>query len=114
MEDKDKKKICGKIVWKIFLALLFGFFALYISEATGYYEFEQHKKVALTEEKIKQFENDVNAGKDIKITDYINEREVSYENNTSSLGLALSDCVENVVKDGIETTFNFLNRLFNG
>lgn len=113
MEDKNKKKLVGKIVWKIFLALLFGFFALYVSEATGYYEFEQHKKVALTEEKIKQFEKDIASGKDIQLTDYINEKDISYENNTSSLGLSLSETIGNVVQDGIEVTFNFLNRLFN-
>lgn len=113
MDEKEKKKLYGKIVWKIFLALLFGFFALYVSEATGYYEFEQHKKVTLTEEKIKQFEKDVQEGKDINITDYINEKEVSYENATSSLGLSLSEKVGGVVEDGINATFNFLNRLFN-
>lgn len=114
MDEKEKKKICGKIVWKIFLALLFGFFALYVSEATGYYEFEQHKKVALTEEKIKQFEQDIALGKNIKIEDYINEKEISYENNISSLGLSLSETLGGVMQDGIETTFSFLDRLFNG
>ena len=113
MEEKDKKKLYGKIVWKIFLALLFGFFALYVSEATGYYEFEQHKKVVLTEEKIKQFEQDIEEGKDINITDYIDEKEISYENPTSSLGLSLSQTIGGVVEEGINKTFNFLNRLFN-
>ena len=59
MDDKKKQKIFNKVMTRIFLALLIGFSALYISEATGYYEFEQHKKVTLTEEKIEQFENDV-------------------------------------------------------
>ena len=52
MDDKEKKKrkIFNKVMSRIFLGLLVGFIALYVSEATGYYEFEQHKKVTLTSE----------------------------------------------------------------
>lgn len=114
MEDKNKKKLVSKIFWKIFLALLFGFSALYISEATGYYEFEQHKKVTLTNELIKQFESDVSNGKDINVKDYIDEKEVSYENNVSSTGIFLSKTIEELMQNGMKTTFEFLNSVFNG
>lgn len=114
MEEKDKKKLYNKIFWKIFLALLFGFFALYVSEATGYYEFEQHKKVTLTNEKIKEFEKDLEEGKNIDIKNYIDEKEVSYENKTSSMGLAISQTIEGCVSNGLKKTFDFLNSVFNG
>lgn len=114
MEEKDKKKLFSKIFWKIFLALLFGFGALYLSEATGYYEFEEHKKVALTAEKIKAFEEDIKKNKDINIKDYIDEKEVSYENNTSGIGLFLSESIKDIMENGLKSTFDFLNGVFNG
>lgn len=114
MEEKNKKKLVSKIFWKIFLALLFGFGALYLSEATGYYEFEEHKKVALTSEKIKEFEEDIKNGKNINIKDYIDEKEVSYENGTSGMGLFLSESIKNIMENGLKSTFDFLNSVFNG
>ena len=70
MKDEKVKKTITKIFWKFFLMLLIGFTAIYISEATGYYEFEQHNKKVLTEEKIKQFEKDVKEGREIKVENY--------------------------------------------
>ena len=102
MEEKKKKKLFNKVMSRIFLGLLIGFTALYVSEATGYYEFEQHKRVTLTEEKIKQFEDDVAQGKNIDIKDYIEEKDVSYENVASTLGNTLSDHIGNLVTDGLD------------
>lgn len=114
MENKDKKKLFTKIFWKIFLALLFGFGALYISEATGYYEFEQHKRVTLTNEKITKFESDIKSGKEINIKNYIDEKEQNYENGFSKAGIAMSSFIEGCIQNGIQSTFEFLNNVFNG
>lgn len=114
MEEKKKKKIFNKVMSRIFLALFIGFTALYVSEATGYYEFEQHKKVTLTEEKIKQFESDVASGKNIDVKDYIEERDISYENVASTIGNTLSNHIGNFITNGLESTFNFLGQLFEG
>lgn len=114
MDNKDKKKLFTKIFWKIFLALLFGFGALYISEATGYYEFEQHKKVTLTNEKINKFEEDLKSGKQINIKNYIDEKEVSYENGFSKAGMFFSSVIEDGITNGLQSTFEFLNNIFNG
>ena len=70
-ENKKKKNTLDKIFGRIILTILVAFTAIYVSEATGYYEYEQHKKVILTEEKIKEFENDVKNGKNINIKDVI-------------------------------------------
>lgn len=114
METKDKKKLYSKMFWKIFLALLFGFGALYVSEATGYYEFEQHKKVTLTNEKINEFENDLKSGKQINIKNYIDEKEQSYENGFSKTGIFVSTIIEDCIGSGLQKTFEFLNNVFNG
>jgi hypothetical protein len=111
MNNEKSKKIASKIFWKFFLMLLIGFTALYISEATGYYEFEQYNKKILTEEKIKQFEEDVSNGKNIDINDYVISNETNYESKISKIGNKISKKVEKTVSGGLETTFNFLNNM---
>lgn len=114
MKTEDKKKLWNKIFSKIFLALLIAFLALYLSEKTGYYEYEQHKQVTLTKEKIKQFEEDVAAGKNIDIKDYTTEETINYETKISQAGLNISKNVGKIVKTGLEGTFNFLNEIMEG
>lgn len=109
MKEDKIKKIISKVFWKFFLILLIGFTAIYISEATGYYEFEQHNKKVLTEEKIKQFEEDIANGKNIDINNYIVNNEHNYESKISKIGNKISKKMENFVVSGLETTFNFLN-----
>ncbi len=114
MKTEEKKKWASKIFWKIFLAFFIAFFALYVSEATGYYEFEQHKKVTLTQDKIKQFEEDVAAGKHVDIKDYMGDREINYQTKMSDIGFRLSEQIGQYVQDGLEATFMFLNEMIEG
>lgn len=114
MDEKKKKKLFNKIMSRIFLFFLIAFTALYVSEATGYYEFEQHKKVELNRAKIKQFEEDVRNGKDINVKDYISEVDISYENGVSTIGYTLSEKIGDIVENGMEATFTFFGKLFNG
>ena len=111
---KTDKKIFNKIFWKIFLGFFFVFLTLYVSGNTGYYEFELQKKKVLTEEKIKEFEADIAAGKNVDIKDYMESKEVSYSNNVSKAGLYLSENIGNFIKVGVESTFSFLNKMLGG
>lgn len=113
MDDK-KKSIWSQIFSKIFLALFFTFLTLYIAGLSGYYEYELHKKVVLTEDKIAAFESDVNTGKEIDLKDYLSEEEINYSTNISKVGLYLSDNFSTILKNTIEATFSFLNRLVEG
>lgn len=114
MKIEDKKKLGNKICSKIFMALFIAFFALYLSEKSGYYEYEQHKQTTLTEENIKKFEKDVAAGKNIDIKDYTTKENINYETNVSKAGLNISKNLGKVVKTGLEGTFSFLNDLIEG
>lgn len=114
METKDKKKLYNKIFWKLFLALFFGFMALYVSAATGYYEYEQHKKVTLTDEKIAEFEEDLKAGKKIDVKNYLDEKEQNYENVFSKAGIMFSDIIGDCIQNGVQNVFEFLNNVFEG
>lgn len=109
-ENKKNKKIVNKIFSRILITLLVAFTALYISGETGYYEYELHKQVTLTNEKIKEFEEDVKNGKNINIKDYLIESEIDYSNKISKTGLSISESIGNIIQSGIETAFNFLNK----
>ncbi len=111
MKTEDKKKLCNKIFSRILLALFIAFLAIYVSSATGYYEFEQHNKMVLTEEKIREFEQDVADGKEVDIKNYIVKDTPSYQNNLSKLGNSFSTHLESFVQSGIESTFKFIGKL---
>jgi hypothetical protein len=111
MNPEDRKKICKKIFRFIFTCLLIIYLTLYLSQASGYYEYKTRERVVLTEEQIKKFEQDVADGKDISIESYFNKNENNYSNKTSKLGLDISKELGNIVKKGIDGTFNLLNKL---
>lgn len=113
MEEKKKNK-GSKIFWYTLLFFLIAFTALYISEATGYYEFAQHKQVELNQVKIEEFEQDVRAGKNINVKDYIDERDISYQNGASIIGSKLSENIENLLQNGLKSVFDFLETFVNG
>lgn len=112
MKIEDKEKFFCKTISRIFFFFFLLFVALYVAFETGYYEVEERKKVSLTEEKIKQFEEDVANGKQIDLQDYLGETKKDYNNPTSRLGLFLSDKIGEYAKDGIDNTFKFLNKIF--
>lgn len=105
---KDKK---NKIYKFIFMVFFISFIVVYFSELTGYYEYQNHKKATLTEEKIKQFEKDVAEGKEVDINDYVVVEEKNYNNGLSKLTSKLSDGISNLVQSGVENTFKFLSNL---
>lgn len=114
MEETKKKSVWGSIFSKIFIALFFTFLTLYIAGLSGYYEYELHKRVVLTEDKIEKFESDIKEGKNIDLKDYLIEEEVNYSTNLSKTGLYLSDNFSKIVKNTVEASFSFINRLVEG
>jgi ABC-type dipeptide/oligopeptide/nickel transport system permease component len=100
-----------KTFW-ITLSLLFAIFlTLYISQATGYYDYEQYKKTELTEEKIAQFEQDIKDGKEININNYMSSVQTDYNNKISSAGLKVSSTINKYVKSGINGVLAFFGVL---
>lgn len=105
MEDRLNR------AFKYFILMSFvTFTALYISQASGYYEYKNHKKVALTNEQIKQFEKDVSKGKNINIKKYIEINNKDYQNNISKFGLSISTTSEKVIQKIISETFKILSK----
>ena len=96
----------NKIFKNILIFLFIIFIALYISQSTGYYEYEQYKKVALTNEQIKQFEKDVKEGKKVDVKNYVSETKKEYGNKISNAGLTISKKIEKYVKNFINSVFD--------
>lgn len=111
MDKKIRRKLYGKLFKFCFLFSLLFFLALYFSQATGYYDFSEHKKVILTNEQIKKFEEDVANGKNLNIEDYLSNTDKNYQNKTSKIGLKISESIGDYAKKGIETAFKVLNNL---
>ena len=110
MKDSTKKQLT-KISKKILVMLLISFTAIYISEKTGYFEFQQHSKKTMTELQIKKFEQDVKSGKNIDIDEYINYDKKDYSSPVSKIGDNIGKNVSNIVTSGLDMTFKFINKM---
>ena len=93
----------------IIIILIFLFFVLYFMQASGYNEYTRNRDNMLTEEEIKEYEEDIEAGKDVTIKDYLNKDKVNYDNKVSDLGLDLSELIGDVFNKGMNAFFEMLN-----
>lgn len=100
-----------KIFKTIIIVLFIIFISLYISQSSGYYEYEQYKKVSLTKEQIKKFEQDIKDGKKVDVKDYANEVKKEYGNKISNAGLKLSETIETYVQKFINNSFEIISNV---
>ena len=103
-----KKK---KWVSVLFIGITIIFVCSYVVSQSGYYEYSMQSRKNLTEEEIKQFEQDVKEGKDVDITDYLKEKETDYTNTLTRTTVKISTKVNDCLKAGIESIFKVLNQL---
>ena len=106
-----KKKNTNKIIKFIFLIFLFSYAIIYFSELSGYYEYQNHKQVEMTNEQIKKFEEDISNGKEIDLTEYLVKSNNEYNNTLSKLTSKISDGISYIVKTGVDKSFNFLSKI---
>jgi len=104
-------KVKGNIFKIIIILLFLAFVALYFASETGYYDDTMRKKTILTEEKIKEFESDVKAGKNVEIADYLTDTEKNYRNNLSNSIVNVSNRINKIFKNGIQSIFKFVDKL---
>lgn len=103
------KKIYKYFIWFLFLSFL----VLYFAQAGGYYETLNNKKATLTEEKIKQFEEDVKNGKQINVDDYIVDISQNYGNKISDFGLFTSKTFAKYFEKGLIKIFSGIDKMVN-
>lgn len=104
--DKISKYLIGIIII-VFLVMFF-------SSSGGYYEYELNKKTNLTKEAIERFEQDVKAGKEIDINNYVVKENKNYDNKFSKAGLTLSNNIKLFFSEGVKFIFNSLGDFVTG
>lgn len=102
--------------WVVFRRILFCLFILfllnYYSVQSGYYESELAKKTILTEEKKKEFEEDVKNNEFVDIKDYLETPYVDTSSPISDLGYNSSQIINDFITDKAIKLFSFLGKFF--
>lgn len=114
MITKEKEKISNIIFRRCWFILFLIFLTLYVSQASGYYEYELRRKTSFTEEQIKKFEQDIKDGKEIDVEEYISSTNKNYQNKLSSTALSLSEIISKYTKLGIEKVFSVIGSAVEG
>lgn len=114
MKTEDKQKLGNKIFKRFWFTMFLIFLTLYISQATGYYEYELSKKASFTEEQIQKFEQDIKDGKEIDVKEYITNTNNDYQNKLSSKALSVSETITKYMKLGIEKVFSAIGNAVEG
>ena len=98
----------------ITVLFLFGIFiVLYMTQATGYYEYKTNKKSNLTEDAIKRFEKDIKEGNSININDY-KIKEVNNSNKIGKITLKTSKRLEKILDKSIKLIFKSITKTVEG
>lgn len=103
----------NKIFKNIIIVLFIIFIALFISQSNGFYEYQEYKRVALTNEQIKEFESDLKAGKKIDLKNYVDKTKKEYGNSVSNMGLSVSKKIEKYFKKAMDLSFGALAKVVN-
>lgn len=106
------KKNPSRHFWRTLTIMIIIFSALYIAMESGYYDTKLGMRVELTEEKIKEFENDIKNGKEIDVKDYLKEDFKDYSNKVSRAGMGVAGSTEKFMTKGIMEIFKFIGTLF--
>lgn len=105
---KKKHNLFMKLLTIMFVVFL----GLYIASVSGFYEAKVGDKVALTEEAIKQFEQDIIDGKVVDVNTYITNDYKDYSNGFTEAGEKISSAVETIVTDGFGGIWDAIQVLF--
>lgn len=87
------------------------FLIIYFSSSSNYYEVSNYKKVKFTNEKIKEFEKDVESGKNVNINDYVSDESKDYSNNITKVGDYISNNIFDISSKAINLSYNFISKV---
>ena len=108
MEEKKEKINYFKIT---FIVIFIIFICLYFMNMIGYYDVGKNRTL-LTEEKIKQFEKDIENGEYIDLNNYFEEDKRNYDNSFSNVSLTISNGINDFLNKGLGKAFKALEKLF--
>ena len=85
------------------LVLFLLFLGLYFSANSGLIDYPAKHRKELTEQSIKEFENDINNNVNIDLKKYVNNDNTKYDNKVSRTTLKVS----NFLGESVKTTLDF-------
>lgn len=96
----------NKNIIKLFIfTIILIFIISYLVSSTGYYEYQMQERTILTNEKIKEFEQDIKDNKNIDIEQYFISEEIDYSNK-------LTDLVYNISNESTKATRKIIKKIF--
>lgn len=99
------------IIKLIMIIILIIFISSYIIASTGYYEYTMRERTIITNEKIKEFEEDIRNNENIDIKDYYDNKELDYSNKITTLVYNVSDNSNKLARKAIKYLFKKLGSL---
>lgn len=94
----------------IFLFILF--LINYFSVKSGYYESKIRENTIITEEKIKEFEEDVKNGDYVDIKDYTESNYVDTSNKLNSIAYNLGEGIDDFINNKVTKILKNISKLF--
>ena len=99
------------IIRLIMIIILIIFLSSYIIASTGYYDYTMRERTIITNEKIKEFEEDIKNNENIDIKDYYDNKELDYSNKITTLVYNVSDNSNKLARKAIKYLFKKLGSL---
>ncbi len=103
--------IKNKLVKYILIILFIIFIITYYISINGYYEYQLSKSTILTNDKIKEFENDIRNGLPVDAKTYLVNDNIDYSNQISNLIYGLSNTGTKITRKLIKRLFKKLSYL---
>lgn len=102
----------NKKISKIIIIIIVIFFvASYAISESGYYEYTMQQRTIITNEKIKEFEQDIKNNEDIDLKEYLEGEEQDYSNAFTNLIYNISDNSNKIARKAIKYIFKKLGSL---
>ena len=102
----------NKVFKIVIIIVILVFIGLYISYENGYYTSKNKENMLLTEEKIREYENDLKNGVDVSEKSYLDIKD-NYDNNYTQFALKLSKKIEIGFDKIIKFIFKRINNSIN-
>ena len=101
-----------KKIIKIIIIIIFAIFiASYLVSSSGYYEYRVQQQSIITNEKIKEFEEDIKNNENIDLKEYLEKEQNDYTNKFTTIVYNISENSNKFAKKAIKYIFKKLGSL---
>lgn len=95
----------------ILLIIIIAFISSYLIASSGYYEYTMQQRTIITNEKIKEFEEDIKNNENIDLKEYYSKEKIDYSNKFTTLVYNISDNSNKLTKKIIKALFKKLGTM---